>query len=286
MRLRPNLCAGTRRHVLSGTMSHPARALSQRVGTSRQRSNMRPGSYRLKADGSMFRAGRVERRAVQDVVLGDLDASRPNALHRLQQDHRAGHDRRRAVGVQAGAPRAAASAAGAASIAQHALAGSSASAGSRATRVGVVGLEPLVDRGQRRRRARHRDRRRVTLRAHVAGTASLDDPARPRGAALQLLGGAAGPSCRWRSVWRTEPAWVETWKSGSSRRLPDHELGAAAADVDARAAAARPASRALVAPRKVSRASSSPVIVRASKPKRSRSGARARPRCRRRAPRS
>ncbi len=40
-----------------------------------------------------------------------------------------------------------------------------------------------------------------------------------------------GSSCRWRSVWRTTPAWVETWKL-TSVPVADHHLGRAAADVE------------------------------------------------------
>ena len=47
-------------------------------------------------------AGRLERGAVEDVVLGDLDLLEAEGAHHLDQDHDAGDDRRRPSRMQAG----------------------------------------------------------------------------------------------------------------------------------------------------------------------------------------
>ena len=44
--------------------------------------------------------------------------------------------------------------------------------------------------------------------------------------------GVGGSEWRWRSVWRTEPMRVDTWKVGSLAGVPDDVFGAAAADVE------------------------------------------------------
>ena len=73
----------------------------------------------------------------------------------------------------------------------------------------------------------------------------------------------------WRSVWRTTPAWVETWNSifppapWTTSVEPPPMSTTTSGVVSA-------GSRSLVAPAKVSSASVSPSMVRASKPKRSR----------------
>ena len=85
------------------------------------------------------------------------------------------------------------------------------------TRVGVVGLELQVDRGARGRRCRRRRSRRATRARTAAGTAA-SSVARDVGARAPSSSSAVGGSrCRWRSVWRTTPTCVETWKSTSPR---------------------------------------------------------------------
>ena len=68
-------------------------------------------------------------------------------------------------------------------------------------------------------------------------------------------------------MWRTEPIWVDTWKPSPSAAVPVtysvEPPPMSITTVWARSCCARSA----VAPRKVSRASSSPEIVRASIPK-------------------
>ncbi len=69
------------------------------------------------------------------------------------------------------------------------------------------------------------DRARRLARART-GTCALRSRARRRASAAQLRG-VGGSACRCRSLWRTTPIWVETWKPAA-----EHELGRAAADVD------------------------------------------------------
>ena len=83
-----------------------------------------------------------------------------------------------------------------------------------------------------------------------------------RGPQLVAVGGSVA---RWRSVWRTTPAWVETWKLTSSP-LPTTSSVEPPPTSMTSVGVASPAARSLVAPRKVSRASSSPAMTRASSP--------------------
>ena len=83
------------------------------------------------------------------------------------------------------------------------------------TRVAVVGLELQVDRGERRRRAGHRDALACAL-AHVArAPPPRARRARPRGRPPSSAG-VGGSVCRKRSVWRTEPSCVDTKNSTPS----------------------------------------------------------------------
>ena len=96
--------------------------------------------------------------------------------------------------------------------------------------VGVVGVELLCDRGARGRGARPRRRpRRPRLGPRRERRRRGSRAPRPRARAARA--GAGGSECRWRSVWRTTPAWVETLKS-TFAAAADDELGRAAADVD------------------------------------------------------
>jgi hypothetical protein len=68
----------------------------------------------------------------------------------------------------------------------------------------------------------------------------------------------------WRSVWRTTPACVETWKS----TLPSQPVtnSVEPPPMSTTSTSSPRSARSLVAPAKVSAASSSPPIVRASRP--------------------
>ena len=79
----------------------------------------------------------------------------------------------------------------------------------------VVRLEREVDRGALGRRCRRR-RSRARSRATSAGTAPRGSRARRR-RARRAPRGVGGSWCRWRSVWRTTPIWVETWKRTAPR---------------------------------------------------------------------
>ena len=138
----------------------------------------------------------------------------------------------------------------------------------------VVGLERRGRSPRTTSPCRRRRRRPRRARARRAGTALARRSARTSAAsARELAGRRAGRACRWRSVWRTTPAWVETWKPTPPPR-PDDELRRAAADVDheqlacgrAGARARRAEERRAAPPRRRS-------IVRASRPKRSRTAA-------------
>ena len=69
---------------------------------------------------------------------------------------------------------------------------------------------------------------------------------------------AGGSPCRWRSVWRTTPTWVETWKRDARRPRPT--TNSVEPPPMSTTSSSRPSGgrAAAVAPRKVSRASSSP----------------------------
>ena len=135
--------------------------------------------------------------------------------------------------------------------------------------VGVVGVELLGDR----RAARWRCRRRRSAAATVARTSArdgaVDDRRAPRRRARAARPARAGRSAGGaRSGARRRPGWRRG--SATSPPRPIDELGRAAADVDHEQRPSGGSARPAVAPRKVSRASSSPGIVRASRPKRSR----------------
>ena len=77
-----------------------------------------------------------------------------------------------------------------------------------------------------------------------------------------------GSESMWRSDWRTTPAWVETWKR-ISWPVP-MTSSVEPPPMSTTSVGAESASRSLVAPRNVRRASSSPLSTWGSKPKRSR----------------
>ena len=95
--------------------------------------------------------------------------------------------------------------------------------------LGVVGLEPHLDRGQRGRRAGDGD----PGRRPAPGLRPPPPRSGPRTSAASASSSVAvgGSVAMWRSVWRTTPACSEAWKAISSPGADD-QLGRAAADVD------------------------------------------------------
>ena len=184
----------------------------------------------------------------------------PEHVQDLAAGSRAGHDGRRAVGMQAGhlAPlvERQRGQAGAQLLEPLARDHVALDAG------GVVGLELEVDRRAARSPSRRprpppptRSRTSAGRRPRSRPRTSARAPPSPRP--------VGGSECRWRSVWRTTPACVETWKR--PRRARRRPARSSRRRCRSRAAASSP-SRAAVAPRKVSRASSSPLSVRPSSP--------------------
>ena len=182
--------------------------------------------------GGAGRRGRgleAERGAAQDVVLGDLDRSRPNS---------------RSTSIRITTP---ATIVGARSGCRPgdlpALARASATRGARAAasqrrRLEHVAVDPLrvvgVERPGRSPRARspcRRPRSRADGAAPVARAPRARYRAHVARRARRARRQSADRSARWRSVWRTTPACVETANSASRPRADD-ELGRAAADVD------------------------------------------------------
>ncbi len=171
----------------------------------------------------------VQRDAVEDVGLAYLGLAQPERLQRRDQDRRAGDDRGGAVGVQAGHPPAARPAAS--TPAGPACARSRpAPAGSRPPGPGRRAPAPGRWRPARwpcpPRRSRCAPGR---ARPRARSPAMISRAARPSASVSWCSGGS---EARWRSDWRTDPRRVDTWKSGRPARQPDHELRAAAADVD------------------------------------------------------
>jgi hypothetical protein len=77
--------------------------------------------------------------------------------------------------------------------------------------LGVVGLERRGRSPRTASRCRRRRSPRSTRSRTSSGHGVARSSARRRRQRLELLG-VGGSSCRWRSVWRTTPACVETWK--------------------------------------------------------------------------
>ena len=156
-------------------------------------------------------------------------ASSPNAAAPLAGSTTPATIVGRAVGVAGPGPRGARSSGTAASRVEHRVEPRRASA-----------RGPRRARG-RRARARGRSPRTgsavpataiaARARAQSRGTAASSVGAHVGGAAPRAPARVGGSRCRWRSVWRTTPIWVETWKSTSPPRADD-QLGRAAADVD------------------------------------------------------
>ena len=105
---------------------------------------------------------------------------------------------------------------------------------------------------------------RVRSRTSAGTSASMIERTSARSASSSS--GAGGSVRRWRSVWRTAPDCVETWKSSSPPAPTTYSVEPPPMSMTTTGSGA-PAARSLVAPRNVSRASSSPGIVRASSPK-------------------
>ena len=127
-----------------------------------------------------------------------------------------------------------------------------------------ITLQIQVDRPERGRRARHGDRCATPPRERSAAPPARRSRARPRPARASSSA-VGGSVARWRSVWRTTPAWVETWKLTSSP-LPTTSSVDPPPTSMTRVGVASPGARSLVAPRKVRRASSSPAMTRAWRP--------------------
>ena len=136
--------------------------------------------------------------------------SRPNSSSTSRKISHPGDDRRRPVGMQA-RHLAALGQRHRRQLAEDPLAPRRASAGSRAPG-GVIGIQPLGDRRQRGGGAGHARSRARRPRRRSAGTAAAMIAAHVGGQLVAARPRSAGSACRWRSVWRTTPAWVETWK--------------------------------------------------------------------------
>ena len=166
---------------------------------------------------------------MKDVGLARLDPLEAERAHRLDQDGRSGDDRGSSVGVQTGDVLAgcSGSAASIASIRSHSLERQLVAVYAQ----GVVGLELLVDRRERGGRAGHGDALSDAHRAHRPARRPRPsrEPTRHSAAISSALGGSLAT---WRSLKRTDPMRVDTWKSGVVARRADHVLGASAADVD------------------------------------------------------
>ena len=154
----------------------------------------------------------------------------PEQIEHARQDHDAGDDRRRPVGLRARRPGAAPRAACAGEPSRIALALGPRRARSRG---------PSPGRRGRGAWAIAASEVAVPATAIACSTSSRrssrdrvgeDRAGRPRGP-RRARRRSAGRCAMWRSVWRTTPAWVETWNSALRPRA-DHELGRAAADVD------------------------------------------------------
>src|SRR4051794_20954933 len=96
--------------------------------------------------GDLF-GGEVERRTVQDVGLGDFDRREAEDAHRLDQDRGTRDDRGRAVGVETGYLFALVKRQRS-QLAEHAVGGLEQQS-IAVDLLGVVWVQPLVDRGQR-----------------------------------------------------------------------------------------------------------------------------------------
>ena len=158
-----------------------------------------------------------ERDAVEDVPLADLEALEPERGERLQQQHAARDDRRRAIGMESrhGAPLVVRHRGEAGQDLRRRRARDDVAVDAR----GVVRLELQLDRGDRGRGAGDRDHarrgvaqlRRARLAAKISRTSARE---------RLELGRRRRVVWMWRSLWRTTPACVETWKRmlGAARR--------------------------------------------------------------------
>ena len=190
-------------------------------------------------------------------------ASSPNSASTARKITDAGDDRRRPVRVQAAAR------AGARPGSSRPARRGSGRSRRRVEQVavdalGVVGIKLLGDRSQRGGGAGDRDRVPTLRRRRSSGTASATIRAHI-GAQLVQLGRGRRVVCRWRSVWRTTPACVETWNSTSlpapmTSSVEPPPMSSTSVGVTSSG------SRSLVAPRKVRRASSSPDSTCGSRP--------------------
>ena len=135
----------------------------------------------------------------------------------------------------------------------------------------VVGLE-LRRRSRRPRSPCRPPRRRPHALAHLGRHRRLEHRAHVARERVDALAARAGRRAGGARCGARRPAWVETWKSISPRAPVTSSVEPPPMSTTS-SGVASPRSRAAVAPRNVSRASSSPLSVRASRPKRSRTAA-------------
>ena len=143
-------------------------------------------------------------------MLGHLERAQPEQRQRLEQDDRAGDDRRRAVGVEpAHLPALVQRQPGQPLEDPPALRRAHARSprpcpGRRARAPGRS--TPSTSRCPPPRSRAPPIRRRSLGHAGGRGSRGRRAPARRARPAV------GGSECRWRSVWRTTPAWLDTWK--------------------------------------------------------------------------
>ena len=241
MRHRPDLCVeqdGGGRH------DRPFDALSIRVAD-------RAGGNRTDVQKSASQdSGAVRSRATPHRMSRSetSNASSPNALSTSSRSDRPGDDRGRPVRVRGPAR------------SRRSSSGSAARSSARSPRavaaVHDVALHPRRVVGLQRR---------ASIAAHRRGGAGDRDgradalahrrPARRprrsrarRAPSASSSSGRGGSVCRWRSLWRTTPTWVETWKSTSPRAPTTSSVEPPPMSITS-SGVASPRSRAAVAPR-------------------------------------
>ena len=210
-----------------------------------------------RADSATFR---IERDTPQNVSFGGLEPVERERAQYLPQDDRAGHDRRCARRIQPAYLAPFGEGQRRQPVAQ--LLQPLARDRVALDPVAVVVGQPQIDRRELRRRCRRRPRLRSASGARRRARRPRWRYARPRPAPRARSAGG-GSECRWRSVWRTTPTCVETWKT--ARRRPRRRARSSRRRCRS-PATVLVAGRAAVAPSEVSRASSSPDSVAASSP--------------------
>ena len=226
MRHRPDLCVSGRRRE--------ARPPFRRSGFSPPQAKRWQSNKRPETPHSGVSVGRQVDRPVSSATPQRMSrsetstSSSPNAASTRSRTTTPGDDGRRAIGVQAG---------DLAALGQRqrrepledGAAAASADSTWPSTRPGRR-ARAEVDRrrtGSPCRPRRPPPRRAARTRAGRPPRASCP----PSAASASSSSAVGGSACRWRSVWRTTPICVETWKRDLAARADD-ELGRAAADVD------------------------------------------------------